>query len=110
MMTWAEISKGFVTAVTLSETEEFGGAWLSANVGGVWVECPDSVYPGVVYDFDLNVFVNNGWRARIVAQLHTQAADENVDGAQRYIVTPVGHARGKPFAVQHLTRCADKHS
>lgn len=49
-MFWAEIKDGQVSRVTVSETNDFGAEWLSANVGGLWVECDERVSPNFTYD------------------------------------------------------------
>lgn len=50
-MRWAEVSTGVVTNITVSETEDFGGAWLDENVGGEWVLAPDDQVIGIGYTY-----------------------------------------------------------
>ena len=51
-MRWAEVSSGFVSEITISETEEFGADWLNEMVGGVWVFVPDEVAAAPGYSYD----------------------------------------------------------
>lgn len=50
-MRWAEICDGVVCRITVSVDESTGADWLSANVGGEWVEVPADVVagPGFLY-------------------------------------------------------------
>lgn len=51
-MRWAEVGSGFVSEISISETEEYGADWLNTMVGGLWVFVPDeaAVAPGYSYD------------------------------------------------------------
>ena len=51
-MRWAEVSSGFVSNITVSDTEEFGGAWLNENVGGDWVFVAEGVVAGPDFAYD----------------------------------------------------------
>jgi hypothetical protein len=58
-MRWAEISSGVVSNITVSDTEEFGAAWLNDNAGGAWVFVAEDVVvgPGYTYDPVTDLFV-----------------------------------------------------
>lgn len=56
-MFWAELQDNQVVRVTVSDTVEFGSEWLTENVGGVWLECPEGVSAGFTYDETLQGFI-----------------------------------------------------
>lgn len=56
-MFWAEVQDNQVVRVTVSDTAEFGGEWLTQNVGGVWLLCPEGVSAGFTYDETLQGFI-----------------------------------------------------
>lgn len=51
-MRWAEVGSGFVSQITVSDTEEFGADWLASAVGGEWALIPDGVEAGIGYAYD----------------------------------------------------------
>ena len=59
MMRFAEISKGFVSIITVSETEEFGSDWLNSAVGGQWIHIPEGSIAelGYTYDEERDAFI-----------------------------------------------------
>jgi hypothetical protein len=58
-MRWAEVSLGFVSEITISETEEYGADWLESMVGGSWVLVRDGLQAGLGYTYDeaLDAFI-----------------------------------------------------
>jgi hypothetical protein len=52
MMRFAEISKGFVSIITVSETEEFGEDWLNEFVEGQWIYIPEGSIAELGYTYN----------------------------------------------------------